>query len=326
MKIPDATAAVDREWKKLGTVPAWQLEKVKSMKVVILEAQRDKNNVHFATLMDFCHLNVELEPKFQRYKGRVALRGDFVKDDSGAYAVFTEQGSSASQMTAKVTDVIAGHDCDGQAADTESACTLVKLEEFQDCSEFQSQSVRIFGHVFHAINGQNHGPTLKIQWFLLNETFYGHLLVSCGKCTRKFWWNLDGKKCRIGNVFLFDNKDYSYRKTWVTSKWLEWSRNWHPCGRNWGSMLILMNLLHFLITYIWDALNVNISRTISLLMNTEKCSNHEFLLHGRTCSKIELANKKCYTKSQVLAWMNIISRKRNLNQLEKCQKYAHKLS
>ena len=36
------------------------------------------------------------------------LRGDTVFDDSGAYAVFTEQGSSASQMTAaKVIDVIA---------------------------------------------------------------------------------------------------------------------------------------------------------------------------------------------------------------------------
>ena len=41
-------------------------------------------------------------------EGRVALRGDIVKDDSGAHAVFTEQGSSASQMTtAKVMDVIA---------------------------------------------------------------------------------------------------------------------------------------------------------------------------------------------------------------------------
>ena len=28
------------------------------------------------------------------------LRGDIVKDDSGAYAVFAEQGASASQMTA----------------------------------------------------------------------------------------------------------------------------------------------------------------------------------------------------------------------------------
>ena len=38
--------------------------------------------------------------KHQKYKGRVVFRGDIVKDDSGSYAVFTEQGSSASQMTA----------------------------------------------------------------------------------------------------------------------------------------------------------------------------------------------------------------------------------
>ena len=42
MKIPDAKAAVDKEWKKLETVPAWQLDNVKSKKEVILEAQRDK--------------------------------------------------------------------------------------------------------------------------------------------------------------------------------------------------------------------------------------------------------------------------------------------
>ena len=32
-------------------------------------------------------------------KSRVVLRDDIVKDDSGSYAVFTEQGSSVSQMT-----------------------------------------------------------------------------------------------------------------------------------------------------------------------------------------------------------------------------------
>ena len=76
--------------------------------------------------MDLCHLkNSELEPQFQKHKGRVVLRGDIVKDDSGANAVFTEQGSSASQMTAaKIMDVIARlPDCDGQAADTVSAYT-----------------------------------------------------------------------------------------------------------------------------------------------------------------------------------------------------------
>ena len=66
---------------------------------------------------------MELEPQFQKYKSRVLLRGDIVKDDSGAYAVFTEQGSSASQMTAaKEMDVIARlSDCDGKASDAVSA-------------------------------------------------------------------------------------------------------------------------------------------------------------------------------------------------------------
>ena len=61
--------------------------------------------------------NAELAPKLRKYKGRVVLGGDIVKDDSGACAVFTEKGSSASQMTAaKVMDAIARlPNCDGQA-------------------------------------------------------------------------------------------------------------------------------------------------------------------------------------------------------------------
>ena len=66
MNIPDAKAAVDKEWKKLETIPAWQLEQVKIKKEVFLEAQRDKKKVHFATLMDICHFkNAELQPKLQ---------------------------------------------------------------------------------------------------------------------------------------------------------------------------------------------------------------------------------------------------------------------
>ena len=64
--------------------------------------QKEKRTVHFDMLMDICHLkNAELEPKNQTYKGWVVLRSDIVKkNDSGSHAVFTEQGSSASQMTA----------------------------------------------------------------------------------------------------------------------------------------------------------------------------------------------------------------------------------
>ena len=89
---------------------------------MIAEARNEGRKVHFASLMDLCHLkNSELELQCQKYKGRVVLRGDNVKDDSGSYAVFTEEGSSESQMTAaKVMDVIAKlPGCGGQAAYTQ---------------------------------------------------------------------------------------------------------------------------------------------------------------------------------------------------------------
>ena len=77
MKIPDAMAAVKKEWEKLEKIRAWQMNKVKSKKDVILEAQKEKRTVHFATKMDICHLeNTELEPMHQKYQGRVVLRGD----------------------------------------------------------------------------------------------------------------------------------------------------------------------------------------------------------------------------------------------------------
>ena len=54
-----------------------------------------------------------------------------MKDDSGSYAVFTEQGSSASQMTAaKIMDIIPRvPGCSGQVADAVSAYTQVNMED-----------------------------------------------------------------------------------------------------------------------------------------------------------------------------------------------------
>ena len=88
------------------------------------QGRRALQFISFASLMEICHLkNAELEAKHQKYKGRVVFRGGIVKDDSGSYAVFTEQGSSASQMTAaKVMDITSRlPGCAGQAADAESA-------------------------------------------------------------------------------------------------------------------------------------------------------------------------------------------------------------
>ena len=131
VKIPAAKAAVDKEWENMEKFSAWNLTKVSSKKEVIDEARTNGAKVHFASLMDVCHLkNAELETKHQKYKGRIVLRRDIVKDDSGSCAVFTEQGSSASQMTAaKVVDIISRlPGCAGQAADAVSAETQVKMK------------------------------------------------------------------------------------------------------------------------------------------------------------------------------------------------------
>ena len=152
---------------------AWNLTKVKSKKKVIDEARMSGATVHFASLMDICHLkNAELEAKHQKYKGRVVLRGDIVKDDSGSYAVFTEQGSSASQMTtaAKIMDFISRlPGCDGQAADAVSAYTQVRMEDAPKLLKIPKSNVQAFEFVYHDTNGLNHGPVWKTQSFLLSE-------------------------------------------------------------------------------------------------------------------------------------------------------------
>ena len=124
MKFPAAKSAVDKEWEKLEKISAWNLTKVRSKKEVIDEAGTKGAKVHFASLMDICQSkNAELEARHQNFKGRVVLRGDIVKDDSGSCA--------ASQMTAaKVMDIISRLlGCAGQAADAVSACTQVKMED-----------------------------------------------------------------------------------------------------------------------------------------------------------------------------------------------------
>ena len=88
MKIPAAKAAVDKEWEKVEKIPAWNITKVRNKSEVIDETRTKGVKVHFASLMDICHLkNAELETKHQKCKGRVVLRGDIMKDDPGSYAV-----------------------------------------------------------------------------------------------------------------------------------------------------------------------------------------------------------------------------------------------
>ena len=180
MKIPAAKAAVDEEWEKLEKIPAWDLPKVRNKKEVIDEARMSGVKVHFASLVDICHLKTaELEAKHQKYKGRVVLRGDIVKDNSGSYAVFTEQGSSASQMTAaKVMDIISRlPGCDGQAADAVSAYTQVKMKDApkllknpkSECPDIWNRLPR---HKMAKIMSSMEDPVVPLE-----RNLYGHPLA-----------------------------------------------------------------------------------------------------------------------------------------------------
>ena len=160
---------------------------------MIAEARTKGHTVHFASLMDRCHLKYsELEPEVQKCKGRVVLRGDIVKDDSGSYAVFSEQGSSASQMSAaKVMDVIKRLTaCAGQAADAVSAYTQVRREDAPLLLKITRSECPTFGYVCQNARDLNHGPVWKIQSFFLSgictvilyQDYYGK-----GN-SRKFFW------------------------------------------------------------------------------------------------------------------------------------------
>ena len=149
--------------------------------------------------MDTCHLtNANGWQEHQNTKVDLYSEDDSVKDVSGAHAVFTEQGSSASQMTAaKIMDIISRlPGCDGQAADAVSAYTQVKMEDAHKLFKIPNRSVQTFGFVYHDTNGQNHGPVWKTHSFLLNGICTVILWQDyCGKGNlRKSYWHMAGRK------------------------------------------------------------------------------------------------------------------------------------
>ena len=48
---------------KLENLLAWQMTKVKTQREVIKEAQKEQRTVHFATLVDICHLKIGVGAK-----------------------------------------------------------------------------------------------------------------------------------------------------------------------------------------------------------------------------------------------------------------------
>ena len=163
--------------KKLENISAWNLAKVRNKSEVIDEAWNKSEKVHFASLMDICHLkNTELEKKHQKYKGRVVLRGDIVRDDSGSYAVFTEQPSSASQVTAaEVMDI--NSRLPGLVVQAADAISQVKMEDAPQLLNIQKSNypdiwTRLPRHKWPKSLSSMEDPVVPLE-----RNLYGHPLA-----------------------------------------------------------------------------------------------------------------------------------------------------
>lgn len=108
MKIPEARAALDTERSALQSrEEAWDVNSAREKQDVLDEAN-SKGEVHIANVMDLCHTKKsQLSDELRRYEGRISGKGDVIKDETDQYAVFCEQGTSASDIsTAKLLDMV----------------------------------------------------------------------------------------------------------------------------------------------------------------------------------------------------------------------------
>ncbi len=136
---PNAKKALDHEWDKLKNVKkAWDKYEVVEKTDIIEKSKMTGKRLYLGELMELCHLKhseqseeFRKDLKFTGYKGRVVFRGDKVRDESGFYAVFTEQSTSASHMSGgKFLDALARMPgMEGQISDAVSAYTQVPLPE-----------------------------------------------------------------------------------------------------------------------------------------------------------------------------------------------------
>ena len=141
--------------------------------------------------------------------------------------VFTEQGSSASQMTAaNVMDSVSRlPGCSGQAADAVSACTHVKMEDASTLlkipkSECPDIWICLPRHKWLKSWSSMEDPVVPLE-----RNLYGHPLAGLlwerqfEKVLLEHRWE---KVFWTGNVYLStEQKDYSCQCMWTISNWQE---------------------------------------------------------------------------------------------------------
>ena len=225
----------------------------------------------------------------------------------------------------------------------------------QNYWKFPNRNVQTYGFVYHDTNGLKHGPVSNTQSFLLSEIYLVILWQDYYEKgnLRKSYWSTFGRRFHTGNAYSYTvKKGYSYLCMWMTSNWLERNKTLIWCGRYWIKKLIWENQHLSWIMYTWRVLKDNVKYTMLLLTITEPCLNPEFpqeqlknyhdrkifeSLRGHMTWKdmprnvwndiVSWQTRRLNnsTKYQLHVLMTIISKKKNWNPWENCQKYDLKL-
>ena len=181
---------------------------------------------------------------------------------------------------AKIMDVVARlPNCDGQAADALSAYTQVKLEDDPRLRNITKSECPDVWMRLPRRKCPKSWANIGDPVVLLERNLYGHPLAGL-LWERQFEKVLqDGRKHRSGNVYMFiENKDCSYRCTWMISTWLERKQNMSPVWKKLMKLVDLGEPTSFLDHVYLGCTQRECKPNETVLEEHRKCSNHKFLL------------------------------------------------
>ena len=102
-EVPEAAAAMDKEWQKLHDQKVWDVENVREWDDVAYEARCNGIEVQFGYVFGICvekGSELDADDPNRKFKGRVVFQGNNVKDENYDWALFAELGSSPCTMQA----------------------------------------------------------------------------------------------------------------------------------------------------------------------------------------------------------------------------------
>ena len=114
---PKAIAAVQKEGRALVDAETWLEDTVIERSELIERSKSDGNIIHMGDLMSICSVKHAEGPEHaQVYKGRVCFRGDNVRDQDGALAIFQELSAQPTTIHTANSNIaygsIPGHSCE----------------------------------------------------------------------------------------------------------------------------------------------------------------------------------------------------------------------